>query len=58
MFHIGEITAVAGSAYTCADPDLWYNILQHSSSGLSVVKNTVKYDYLVNTDGELLAKLF
>jgi hypothetical protein len=45
------MSAVAGSAFSCADPTMWYNIPQVSASGLSNVKNTVKYDYLINTDG-------
>jgi hypothetical protein len=51
MFHIGEMHAVLGSAYTCADPTLWQNNFQNSGSGLSNVKNTLRYSYLVNTDG-------
>ena len=52
MFHIGEIHATAGSAYSCADPNLWYNTYLKSSTGKSNVKNTFRYDYLVNTDGK------
>ena len=52
MFHIGEIHATAGSAYSCADPNFWYNTYLKSSTGKSNVKNTFRYDYLVNTDGK------
>ena len=52
LFNIGEITVETGNAFGCADPELWYNNPQASRSGLSIGKNTIKYDYLVNTDGK------
>ena len=52
LFNIGEITVETGNAFGCADPELWYNNPQPSRSGLSIEKNTIKYDYLVNTDGK------
>jgi hypothetical protein len=53
LFHIGDISATMGNSFSCADPDLWYNTPQFSRSGLSNVRQTVTYDYLVNTEGSI-----
>ncbi len=53
LFSIGDISAYPGNAFGCADPKLWYNTPQMSASQLSIAKQTLKYDYLVNTDGKM-----
>ena len=57
LFSIGDITALPGNAFGCADPELWYNIPQMSRSQKSIAKQTLKYDYLVNTDGNFMIQL-
>lgn len=47
------MTATIGNSFGCCDPDLWYNIPQLSSTGRSSIRKTLKYNYLVNSDGEL-----
>ena len=51
MFNIGDMTATTGDSFECSDPGLWYNTPQLSSSGLSNVKKTLTYNYLVNANG-------
>ena len=46
------MSALVGSSFGCADPAAWYNTPQKSRSGLSCSKNSLSYDYLLNTDGK------
>ena len=44
---------MVGSSYGCSDPSAWFSTSLKSRTGFSIFKNTLQYDFLLNTDGKM-----